>query len=314
MQMVVESEDGQGLRRLDQWLVAKTGLSRATIRRLFDAGAITANCPLKLNRMPPQQTLVSVAMLPPVTGKLLPEDIALDIIYEDEHVIFLHKVAGMVVHPAPGHPSGTLLNALLHHCPQLHQTTGGGQRPGLVHRLDKGTSGVMVAAKTHPAHEGLVALFASHAIERSYLALAQLGRAIPPVGRVESLIGRHPKNRLKMSSRVSRGRQAVTHYRVIRRHQGFQLLELKLQTGRTHQIRVHLSEQLGIPILCDPLYGNPPQQRQGLSHEGQELLRDYPHPLLHAQMLGLVHPITQKYLSFAAPPPAPFKQVMEMEQ
>ena len=286
-----------------------------TIKRLFEAGEIMAAppLPLKLNRMPPESSKIFLNLPPPIPSDLVAEKIPLDILKEDQHLIFLNKPAGMVVHPAPGNRTGTLLNALLHHCPDL-TGIGGVQRPGIVHRLDKGTSGVMVVAKTQTAHERLIELFASHHIERAYLAITQYGHPIPPAGTITTLIARHPKNRLKMSSQVSRGRQAITHYRVAKKYPDFQLLELTLKTGRTHQIRVHLSEQLRLPILCDPLYGNPKQQMQRLGHSTQtQQLHHYPYPLLHAHKLGLAHPITQKYLEFQVPPPAPFRELIHEE-
>ena len=309
IQIEIQEEDLAQFRRLDQFLSAKTQLSRMTIKRLFESQEITAQVPLKLNRMPRAPLMVWINIPPPIPSALEAEKIPLDILYEDEYLIFLNKPAGMVVHPAPGNHSGTLLNALLAHFPHL-SGIGGVQRPGIVHRLDKGTSGIMVVAKTQDSHEKLIGLFAAHDIQRIYRAIAQLAGPLPPVGTVSSVIGRHPQNRLKMSSRISRGKSAVTHYCVVKQYADFQLLELQLETGRTHQIRVHLSEQLKTPILCDPLYGNPKQQLQNLGHMARGQIFDYPYPLLHAQKLGLLHPITQKYLEFQVPPPSPFRELL----
>ena len=306
----IREEDLAQFRRLDQFLSDKTKLSRMTIKRLFESQEITASIPLKLNRMPEVSSVVQINIPPPIPSALEAQKIPLDILYEDEHLIFLNKPAGMVVHPAPGHQRDTLLNALLAHCPSL-SGIGGVQRPGIVHRLDKGTSGVMVVAKTQEAHEKLIGLFAAHDIKRIYRGISQLAKPLPPVGTVSGMIARHPQNRLKMSSRVSKGREAITHYRVVKQYTDFQLLELQLETGRTHQIRVHLSEQLNIPILCDPLYGNPKQQLQNLRDEVRELLAHYPYPLLYAQKLGLSHPITQKYLEFQVPPPGRFNEIVD---
>ena len=313
VQIEIREEDARQFRRLDQFLSEQTQLSRTTIKRLFETEEIVGTVPLKLNRMPPIAAKILINIPPPAPGDLLPEKIPLDILHEDDDIILINKSAGMVVHPAPGNRTGTLLNALLHHCPDLAKM-GGGQRPGIVHRLDKGTSGVMVAAKTEQGHEKLIDLFTLHAIERVYVGMAQLGRPLPPIGKVDGLIARHPKNRLKMSSRVSQGKRAITHYRVIKQCSTFQLLELKLETGRTHQIRVHLSEQLKTPILCDHLYGNPKQQLKNLEPSVQKLLAKYEYPLLHARKLGFVHPVTKEYLEFQAPIPSPFKDLLKMGQ
>ena len=306
----VDEEHLDRFRRLDHFLADATDLSRMTIKRLFEAGEITGNSDLKMAQMPKAGTAIWLNLPPPVPGNLKPEKIALDILEEDDELIVVNKPAGMVVHPAPGNPTGTLLNALLFHCPGLARI-GGAQRPGIVHRLDKGTSGVMVVAKTQRAHEKLVELFAVHDIERVYMAMTQLGHQIPPVGTIETLIARHPKNRLKMSSFVKRGKSAITHYHVLHRYPHFRLVELKLKTGRTHQIRVHLSERLKIPILCDPLYANAKQQLRRLPSKAQTILADYPHPLLHAQKLGFFHPIRKKEMEFEVPPPPPFKDLMD---
>lgn len=300
--------------RLDRFLADKINISRTTIKKLFEAKEITGSTALKLNRMPSPPTKIQVHIPPPLPADhLVPEDIPLHILYEDDDLILLNKAAGMVVHPAPGHPRKTLLNGLLAHCPHL-SGIGGVKRPGIVHRLDKGTSGVMVVAKNQRSHEKLIELFATHHIQRKYLTMVQKKKDIPPVGTIESLIARHPKDRLKMSSRVTRGRRAVTHYRVTKQHHCFELLELTLETGRTHQIRVHLSERLNAPILCDPLYANPKQQMQKLSKEVQSLIADYPHPLLHAQKLGFNHPATQQYIEFETPPPPPFCDLITLAQ
>ena len=172
----------------------------------------------------------------------------------------------------------------------------------------------MVVAKNQNTHEKLIELFAAHDIQRVYLALTQKRQDIPLAGTIKSLIARHPRDRLKMSSRVSRGKNAVTHYRIIQEFSCYQLLELKLETGRTHQIRVHLSEYLKTPILCDPLYGNPKQQLQKLTPQAHTFIADYAHPLLHAQKLGLIHPTSQKYMEFQAPLPTPFQDLINLAQ
>ena len=309
----ITEEDLSTYKRLDRFLADKTQLSRTTIKRLFEMQEITGTVSLKLNRMPPPTTHIWINIPPPLPHNLLPENIPLDILYEDDDLIFLNKKSGLVVHPAPGHPTGTLLNGLLAHCPHL-TGIGGVQRPGIVHRLDKGTSGVMVVAKNQRSHEKLIELFSAHNIQRIYLAIIQKRSDLPPVGTIESLIARHPRDRLKMSSRVSRGKRAVTHYRILKQSPCFELLELKLETGRTHQIRVHLSEHLNAPIICDSLYGNPKQQWQNLSPEVQSLVVNYPHPLLHAKKLELTHPTTKKHMTFEAPPPSPFCDLLNLPE
>jgi 23S rRNA pseudouridine1911/1915/1917 synthase len=226
------------------------------------------------------------------------------VLFEDQHLIVIDKPAGMAVHPAPGTPSGTLVNALLHHCGDSLSGIGGVARPGIVHRLDKDTSGVMVAAKTDAAHAGLSKLFAAHDIERAYVALS---RGAPPKlkGVVETQIGRSSSDRKKMAVLKSGGRRAVTHY-IVERRFGPQARALaarvacRLETGRTHQIRVHLAS-LGAPCLGDPLYGSgtpAPAVREAIAKAG--LVRQ----ALHAGLLGFIHPITQQALRFeAAPPP-----------
>jgi 23S rRNA pseudouridine1911/1915/1917 synthase len=226
----------------------------------------------------------------PAPSGLAAEAIPLRVLYEDADLLVIDKPAGLVVHPAPGHATGTLVNALLHHCRDL-AGIGGVQRPGIVHRLDKGTSGVLVVAKHDAAHAGLARQFKEHSIERIYLALV---RGVPRAdeGRVEAAIGRHPSDRKRMSVRSARGREARTAWRVRRRFpkSGCAELEIRPETGRTHQIRVHLAAS-GLPIVGDPVYG------RGAGSFGLE------RPALHAAVLGFVHPRTGAKLRFEAPLP-----------
>lgn len=297
--------------RLDRFLTkVNKDLSRSTVKSLFQREMITGSNPLKLNRLPPIGTVITIQIPPPIPTVAQPEDIPLDIIYEDEHLLIVNKEAGMVTHPAPGNYNGTLVNAVLHHCHDLKQI-GDQVRPGIVHRLDKGTSGVMVVAKNQQCHEGLVILFSSHDIIRRYHALALVNREIPIGGTMRSTLGRHPQNRLKMAVNVRDGKTAVTHFKVLEQYKKCHHMELTLETGRTHQIRVHLSSLMNTPILMDPVYGNPKQQLLHFDDKMGEILGDYPHPLLHAKVLGFVHPITKEELYFETELPPIFQKTLE---
>lgn len=298
--------------RLDTYLVSKLPqFSRSVIKNIFKKGNITtsSNIKLELKKMPPLGVKIHIVPPEPVPCTAKAEDIELEIIYEDQYLVFVNKPAGMVTHPAPGNYTGTLVNAILHHCPDL-KGIGDQKRPGIVHRLDKGTSGVMVIAKTQKCHEGLVNLFSKHDIERRYETIV-LGRKISGHGTIESSIGRHPNNRLKMAANVRKGKKAITHYKVLKFYEKFTHMEVTLETGRTHQIRVHLSSMLRKPILCDPLYGNPKQDLIRLDGSYKDILKDYPHPLLHAKSLGLKHPITNEDLYFEVEPPEVFRNFIK---
>jgi 23S rRNA pseudouridine1911/1915/1917 synthase len=297
-------------KRLDTFLNSKIdSLSRTQIKRLFEAGQITSETKLELKRMPKPGTKITVNIPEAVDSNIEPENIPLDILFEDEYLIIINKPAGLVVHPAPGNYTGTLVNAILYHCNDI-KGIGGEKRPGIVHRLDKGTTGVMVVAKEQKCHEGLVELFSTHDIERYYEAIC-VGSRIQPEGTIETTIGRNPKNRLKMKSNIP-GKNAITHYKVLSFFERLSHLELKLETGRTHQIRVHLSEVLNCPILRDPLYATPLNQLKVCPDKLKPILKNYEHPLLHAKVLGFVHPITKEKLRFEVEPPSPFKECLEM--
>lgn len=237
---------------------------------------------------------------PPEAMSAEPQAIPLEVLFEDEHLIILDKPAGLVVHPAPGHPDGTLVNALLHH----GELQGGPDplRPGIVHRLDKDTSGVMVVAKTAQTHERLVEMFQRHSLERAYLAIA-LGR--PPGSiRYDTFHGRHPANRKKFTSRGDRGRRAVTDLESVEVLHGSALVRCRLETGRTHQIRVHLAEH-GHPVLGDPLYGKSigdPELRRVSTELGRQAL--------HAAVLAFDHPISGEPMRFETEPPEDFQQAL----
>ncbi|GBD42291.1 Ribosomal large subunit pseudouridine synthase D [bacterium HR39] len=242
---------------------------------------------------------------PPEPAEPHPEDLPLSMLYEDEHLLVLEKPAGMVVHPAPGHAGGTLVNALLAHCGESLSGIGGVARPGIVHRLDRDVSGVMVVAKHDRAHVGLAGQFTVHSVERVYEAILH-GVPTPASGTVDRPIGRHPIDRKRMAV-VEGGKRAVTHYRVLEAAGMLAArVELRLETGRTHQIRVHM-QALGHPLLGDPVYR---PRRERLPREVQAWLSGLGRILLHARVLGFTHPVTGERLRFETPPPACFDEAM----
>jgi 23S rRNA pseudouridine1911/1915/1917 synthase len=304
-------QDREQFKRLDLFLVHKLPqFSRSTIKRLFEAEEITSEgLTLELKKMPPAGAKILVEVPPPLPSDLIAENIPLEILFEDQHLIIVNKPAGLVVHPAPGHYTGTLVNAILYHCPDL-KGIGSEKRPGIVHRLDMGTSGVMVVAKDQATHEGLVSLFSIHDIERKYEALlAGTPRVLS--GRLESTIGRHPTNRLKMTANVKTGKKALTHFKIIHNYELVSHIELQLETGRTHQIRVHMAQLLQTPVLCDQLYGQDSYLKK-LPENLRDLLTPYPYQLLHAKSLGFVHPITKEKLHFTSPPPPIFQEALNI--
>lgn len=308
----VSEADRQEYKRLDQFLAEKIPtLSRSTIKRLFEEEqiSVTPEQKLELKKMPHSGSIVSVEVPPPIPTDLVAENIPLEVLFEDKHLIIINKPAGLVVHPAPGHYTGTLVNAILYRCPDL-KGIGSEKRPGIVHRLDMGTSGVMVVAKDQETHEGLVKLFSTHTIERKYEALC-FGTPKQDNGKIETTIGRHPQNRLKMHAGVKDGKKAITYYKVLKQSDKISHLELKLETGRTHQIRVHLSQILHTPVLCDPLYSDFSGHLKRLASDTASIIQDYPYQMLHAKMLGFVHPITKQELHFEAAPPAIFQEVLK---
>ncbi|MBG59991.1 MAG: RNA pseudouridine synthase [Peredibacter sp.] len=306
----ISEEDLEEHKRLDSFLAKRfPDLSRSLIKKLFKDEHIQSGAKLELKKMPALGTEISFKMPVANPVDIEPQNIPLEILFEDEHLIIINKAAGMVVHPAAGNPDGTLVNAILHHCPDL-KGIGNEKRPGIVHRLDKGTSGVMVIAKTQKCHEGLVELFSTHDIDRLYEAIA-LGARISPQKTLESEIGRSPNNRLKMSTKVKVGKRALTHMKVLKFFDHFSHVELKLETGRTHQIRVHLSELLNAPILNDPLYGRKNDEKKFFNSTMKSLLKDYEHPFLHAKFLGFIHPITKEKLEFETKAPQIFQDILE---
>lgn len=224
-----------------------------------------------------------------------PQAIALNVVYEDDAILVIDKPAGLVVHPGAGNPEGTLQNALLHHAPAL----AGVPRSGIVHRLDKDTSGLMVAAKTLQAHKALVDQLQARTVKREYLAL--VNGTFTAGGRIEAPVGRHPRDRIRMAV-VDTGREAVTHYRIQQRYQAHTLLLAALETGRTHQIRVHMAH-IGHPLVGDPLYGGRLQLPKGATEAVREALRGFRRQALHATRLALQHPASGEEMGWEAPPP-----------
>jgi len=249
---------------------------------------------------------VDFAVPPPRPSALEPEPAALDVLYEDAALLVLNKPAGLSMHPGPGHPRGTLVHHLLAHCRDL-SGIGGELRPGIVHRLDKDTSGVVVVAKTDAAHLGLGAQFRAHSIDRSYLAVV-VGRPLRDAGTIDAPLARDPHHRLKRAV-LPQGKRAVTHWRVEQRLGAFTLMRLNLETGRTHQIRVHLDSQ-GWPVLGDPLYGRGRHRGLRLPPELADLLAGFQRQALHASELGFTHPLTGARLHFYAPLPPDLQAVI----
>jgi 23S rRNA pseudouridine1911/1915/1917 synthase len=290
--------------RLDRALAdALPELSRARIQALMALGAVSrAGLALGDASARAEPGLYRLVVPPPAPARPAGEDLALTVLFEDAHLIVIDKPAGMSAHPAPGSPAGTLVNALIHHCGASLSGVGGVARPGIVHRLDKNTSGVMVAAKTDLAHRGLSALFAAHDIERVYIALTR-GAPRPAKGSVATRIGRSPRDRKKMAVVAAGGREAVTHYATTRTFgpgPAAARVECTLETGRTHQIRVHLAHR-GAPCLGDPAYGG---GTAGPGVRAAMIAAGLHRQALHAAILAFRHPITGQDLRFETALPA----------
>lgn len=294
----VQLGEGKGASRLDKALVAAMpDFSRSRLKALILDGAITdeqGKTYTDPSEKVPDGLSLTIVVPEPVMAMPEPEDIPLNVLFEDEHLIVIDKPAGLVVHPAAGNPKGTLVNALLHHCRGSLSGIGGVARPGIVHRLDKDTSGVMMAAKSDLAHRGLAEQFRDHSLDRSYQALVW-GVPEPREGEIESQIGRSPKNRKAMAVVPTGGKYALTRFKVLK-VVGLtaSLVECRLATGRTHQIRVHMTH-LGHPIIGDPVYGNRQRRARRLSEEAAKAIRAWPRQALHANMIGFTHPSTGEY-------------------
>jgi 23S rRNA pseudouridine1911/1915/1917 synthase len=286
--------------RVDAWAVRLwPDLSRARIQGLIGAGKLTLDgAPVKAASEKVRAGTYALTLPPPEPAAPIPEAIPLTVAFEDEHLIVVNKAAGMAMHPAPGAMRGTLVHALLAHCGASLSGIGGVARPGIVHRIDKDTSGLLVVAKDERTREGLKVQLAAHTVERAYLAITV---GVPASGTIRTLHGRDPKSRLRFSSRVREGKTAVTHVRVLERLAGGRaaLVECRLETGRTHQIRVHLTEQTKTPLLADAVYGRATPPSPDLAPIAAALGRQ----ALHAAVLGFLHPITNEQLHFESPLP-----------
>jgi 23S rRNA pseudouridine1911/1915/1917 synthase len=279
-------------------------VSRTQLGRHVGQGAVTVGGAVAVSPSRKLRAGDEVVWSPPAVQKteIAAEEIPLTVIYEDRWLVVIDKPPGLVVHPAPGHEDGTLVNALLAHCQDL-RGIGGELRPGIVHRIDKDTSGLLVVAKDDATMGALGAAFKAHDITRVYEALA-VGKPPAPSGRIDTLHGRDPHDRKKFSTRVKTGRRAITNWRVLERLGGAARLEAQLETGRTHQVRLHLAA-LGCPLLGDAVYGKPPKE-PALREIGRTLGRQ----ALHARVLGFRHPGTGETLRFEAAPPADFQQAL----
>jgi 23S rRNA pseudouridine1911/1915/1917 synthase len=299
------AEDAQGW-RLDRALAAAVPtLSRERLKALIASGAV--NGPAGLVRDPALKAVpggtYEVIIPQPRPAHNEAQDIALDIVFEDDHLLVVDKPAGMVVHPAAGNFDGTLVNALLHHCAGRLSGIGGVARPGIVHRIDKDTSGLLVVAKTDVAHEGLAAQFARHSIDRRYLAVVG-GRPNPASGTIDAPLARSAANRKKIAIvEGNRGKRAVTRYRIVTPLRDAALTECRLETGRTHQVRVHMAS-IGHPLLGDPVYG-----RTRPAH--REILKElnFHRQALHAAALGFIHPVSKQNLSFESALPSDIQEL-----
>lgn len=283
--------------RLDKWLSLQEALAltRSAIQsRIKEQKVLVDGKPVNKNYRADAGKTVTIEMPEPVPLELVPENIPLDIIYEDDDLLVVNKPKGMVVHPAPGNYTGTLVQALLYHCGDRLSGINGVIRPGIVHRIDKLTSGLLMVAKNDASHLGLSAQIEEHTFTREYQAVC-IGHMKEQSGTINAPIGRHPVDRKKMAVTYKNSKPAVTHYEVLAEYKGYSHLRLQLETGRTHQIRVHLSS-VGHPILGDDVYGKP---FKGI--DGQ---------CLHAAKLGFIHPTSHKYMEFTSPLPDYFEEVL----
>ncbi len=285
--------------RIDRYVTrVLADLSRSYIQKLIDDGNITINArPVKASYKVKPGEEIKVITPDSIIPDIVPENIELDILYEDDDVIVVNKPKGMVVHPAPGHYEHTLVNALMYHCGNDLSGINGVMRPGIVHRIDKDTSGSVLACKNDKAHEGIAKQLESHSIKREYRAIVT-GVIDEDTGTIDKPIGRSSSDRKKMAVTPS-GKRAVTHYEVLKRFNSFTLIKCVLETGRTHQIRVHMAS-IGHPVAGDIVYGN--GAKTPVDTEGQAL---------HAHILGFIHPVSGRYIETVAPLPAYFETFMQ---
>ncbi len=298
-ELVLFPEKSDAGMRLDLYLSCELeDMTRSRLQRLIGEGAVRVNgrtvsksCKIS------EKDEITVSIPAPCEPEILPEDIPLDVVYEDADIILVNKPRGMVVHPAPGHYSGTLVNALMYRCKGELSGINGVMRPGIVHRIDRDTSGILVAAKNDFSHSFLSAQLASHSMTRIYSGIVR-GRLKEEEGRIETLIGRSPNDRKKMAVLAQGGRNAVTHWFLKENFAEFALVGFRLETGRTHQIRVHMA-YVGHPLLGDPVYG----PKKTLDKAGGQML--------HAGTLGFIHPRTKKYVEFETEPPDDFMDALK---
>jgi 23S rRNA pseudouridine1911/1915/1917 synthase len=287
------SEAGE---RIDTFLARKTGITRSQIQRLITTGNVLVNNKdVGQNYRLKEKDLISLSIPDKEVGGLLPEPVPIEILYKDDYLVVVNKPANMVVYPAAGHNHGTLMNALSYHCKKL-ATLGGPLRPGIVHRLDKDTSGVMVIALNDEAYYNLIEQFKYRKINRRYIALIY-GNLREDEGEISLRIGRSESDRKKMSTRIREGKEAVTNWKVIKRFSEATLVEVRLGTGRTHQIRVHFAS-IGHPVLGDRTYG----KKVDIEIKTKKKI-SFPRQMLHAELLGFTHPVTGEYLEFLSPVP-----------
>lgn len=283
-------------KRLDSLLAEEMDISRSTVQGWLEQNLVTANGkPLTKKDKLKEGIEVRVEVPEPVAYDVVAEEIPLDILFEDDHLLVVNKPKGMVVHPAAGHYSGTLVNALMHHCGDSLSGINGVMRPGIVHRIDMDTSGLLIVAKSDKAHQGLAEQIKAHSFTRIYEAVV-VGHPREDSGTICAPIGRHPTNRKKMAVIATNSKEATTHYEALTKYNGYSHVKLKLETGRTHQIRVHMAH-IGHPVAGDSVYGAPKQPKICEALEGQ---------CLHAKCIGFVHPITGEELYFESELPAYF--------
>ena len=319
--LIQEDEDGK---RLDQLLsMLDEIVSRTQAQRLLKSGNVLLNG--KLEMSPSRKVRIGQEIVltipPPESMEVISEAGELDVLFEDEHLIVINKAAGVVVHPSAGHPSGTLVNYLLHHCRDL-SGIGGVLRPGIVHRLDKDTSGILVVAKTDDAHQNLSEQFKQHSVKRQYKTMVW-GAPEKEHGVIKAALRRHPVRRKDMSivenenpeeSEREKGKYAVTHWRVLQRFKFSTLLACRLETGRTHQIRVHLTS-IGHPVIGDPQYGKSPLKRLlSVSAELSQTIANFRRQALHAEILGFKHPSSGEWIEFSAVIPDDFQLLLKAIQ
>lgn len=302
LQRLIVSPEEAGV-RIDKYLAEQLpDITRSYLQKLLKDGSVQMNGkPVKTSTKTAAGAVIELTIPEPEEPEILPEDIPLDILYEDSDVILINKPKDMVVHPAAGHYTGTLVNALMYHCKGDLSGINGVLRPGIVHRIDKDTTGVLIVCKNDKAHNALAEQLKEHSITRKYRAIV-CGNLKEDEGTVDAPLGRHPQDRKKMAIVRTGGKRAVTHYRVLERFGNYTYIECQLETGRTHQIRVHMAS-LGHPLLGDEVYG---RVKSPFKLEGQTL---------HAMVLGFIHPTTGEYMEFEAPLPEYFEKLLrKLEQ